>query len=704
MNKYLSAKIYFLPLIILGSSDLFAIFNFATQLSEVRLSGANASLSTTTTLDISGKLSLRDNSANIVSGSNINFNNGILQSGQMSTIFTGVYNSTGTDEIGLTGNCNLDVQAGDVNFPVKVSGTGNTIYGRPRFSQDITLLSSADSLSMGIQTDLPVNLNLTGGSLSLSSDLVFSESARIVGPGTIDLNSNKLGTAASSTTWTENVTFTGIGAINLNSSINISNCTWTFGDSAGFTVINGNGHTITLGANGKISIANNFYLLLQNVHLKGLGDGATDGKILVGNAASTVAFDGSIIDLINDYTVSNGNFYMLGTNCTLFCKTFLFNINSTGLLTIDGVALIWDKLSISNDSNPIIPATNANLQLLNSGLIRSLNSSLAPTYFYSTSSSLASNIDVTTSSNLVFTNSTPLVPKLITLSGSGHYIHFSRSDLIQNFIIEDNLTVTLSNVVLKDFNPNCISFGTNSSLVLGDDVTIELGKDVILASPLTVSGNVSILGGGGRLVLQHANSLVINGNGKSLTLQNLVLEGPGGAGSVSGIERIRVTNATASLTLKDVEVVLDGTYEHSEGSVYFDGNVKIAGPGKVFTITSAEQSSVLAKSSLTFDTGVTFSYAGTGVNNRTRFALSDPTSVLKMNGSTLHSTHTGLILDTGSLHILDAVTLRSVAGVDEGPYGHTVPAVGEEPVLKSTLSVKIMSGAVLEVDGNIVCE
>ncbi len=668
--------------------------------------------------DITGTLILQDNNADTVSGGSIVFNGGILQSGNLSTIFTGTYDSASNDSIILTGNDSLDIQSGIISFPILVQNGGNKILGRPYFSQAITLQNSSAALSMAIQTPVNQNVNLNSGQLTLDSDLYLGEGNLIIGPGTISCDGNRLTFGSYPLTTTQNLTFINSANIELLADISISNSSWIFSDVGGTSYINGNGHTIDIGDTGVLNIANGHTLTINNATIKGLGNSLIEGKVVFGNNASTLKCRECMLDFASDYTISSGQLYFYGANSVFLIKSFVLTIQSTAALTIDGVSLTWDKLSLSNDTNPIVTQSSANLVLINGGYIRSVNSTLAPIAIYSTSTSLSSNIEITSASNLIFSNASPGVPKTIQLSGNGHYIHFSRSEFIQNLILEPNLTVIFSNIVLKDFNPECISFplANNSYVHFGDDVTIELGTNISITKPLTIVGNTLINGRGNDLTLVHADSLVHNTAGKNLTIQNTNLMGIGGVNTGSGLGRLRIENATASITLKDCYVALEDEYEINTGFFNFENQVKFSGYGQKLTYLSSAQSTILSNSELILDQGVTFSYAanvgilpqnGTSASytqSRNRLAFSGSTSVLSLDGATLHFTHTGLVMDNGFIEIRDRGIFKSVAGEDEGPYGHAVPATGEEPVITSNMRVKVLSGAELIFDGNIIYE
>lgn len=686
-----------------------SVVKCANESSTISLKNTNAQLTLSTALDFSGTLVLRDNTSSTISGNNINFTDGILKIGNLTTNITGVYDAYGTESIILNGNKLLNVQAGQINFPIFISGINNYISGRMFLEEEITIQDSSSSLNIAIQTNLSKNINLTSGSLILGADLKLADNVNIVGPGTINFDGNQLAFGVAALTCTTDLTFSNNVNINLSSNITLDNCSWIFPDIAGESIINGNGNTIFLGQNGKIQVGQGHTLFFNNVVIKGLSDSLGSGKFVFFDDTSILKTRQVTLELVDDFTLSVGQIHVQDTSCNLISKSFLFYITDSAVLTIDGVALIWDKLNLNNDNDPIIPSSTNNLNLINGGFIRNINTTLQPTFIYEASFSSSSNIELTNASVLVFSNDTPAIPKPVFINGNGHSIYFSRDDTFKNFVLEDNVQLTMVNFVLKDFNPEIIQLGTNSTITFGDDITCELGKDITINRSFNFKGNIIINGKGLTLTLDHDDSIVLDANNKSLVLKNLILKGIGG---LTG--RLRMNYSTNRITFNNVDIYLDQNYFMNLGAFDFEGNVKFIGKDHSVVYTSGQQSTVLEQSSLIFDRGVTFSYAadlgvlsenGTAssyLNSRNRLKMTGSTSIIVLDGATMHFTHTGLVLDNGTMIVKDHSVLKSVAAVDEGIYGHGAPSVGEEPVIGTNFYVNILSSAILDVQGRVV--
>ena len=717
-GKYSRLGLAFAALSFWVTKPLWADFYCANTNATIRLKTADSKLILGAPLNFSGTLSLRDNSMDSVLGNKINFTQGVLQAGNLSTNFTGNYDTTTIDKILLAGDNSLDVQVGTITVPIFVSGTNNTISGNPQLTQEITLQDQNTSLQIAIRSNLTKNINLNQGTLLLGADLKLADGVWLVGPGTIDFAGNQLGMGVMVMTCTTDMIFSNDANISLATDVALNNCSWTFADVAGFSVINGNSNAIDLGANGRLILAPNHVLWLNNVVIRGLGDAAGEGNFVLANDDSIVVMRNAKLDFASNFTLTQGQFYLQGADSVFVVRNATFNIINNAILSVDHVALVWDPLSIGNSFNcPILPAASSNQQLINGGYIRCINSTSQPLSIFSSSSSLSSNFDITAATPLIFNNPDPATTKPITVNGNGNYMQFPRSATDICFTVQPGVALTLSNIVLKDFNPSTIALGAGAELILGDNTIVELGKDTFITIPLVIGGSAEFNGYGCSLTLVHNNSLVIKAPSKTFKLQNLSLHGAGDVTRDSStISRLRMMYPDDKIILEDTKLHLNNDLLIDCGSVDIQGLVQATGNGSCLIYTSSGSLTVLPDSMLFLDQGVTFSYApdlgitpenGTAQTyeeSRKCFVLAAPSSVLYLNGATLHSSHTGMVLDTGTLLVGDHSVLKSVAGIDESNTGQTVVENGEEPILKSSLSVKILAGAVFDVQGRVIYE
>jgi WD40 repeat protein len=97
----------------------------------------------------------------------------------------------------------------------------------------------------------------------------------------------------------------------------------------------------------------------------------------------------------------------------------------------------------------------------------------------------------------------------------------------------------------------------------------------------------------------------------------------------------------------------------NRGQLFFHNDVVVTGTSAL-VYRSIAPSYVAAHGCLMFDHGTTFSYAP-ATDNKDLIVLSDASSTLVFNESSLLATHTGLRLSKGQLFLDDKITLNSVA-------------------------------------------
>jgi len=282
----------------------------------------------------------------------------------------------------------------------------------------------------------------------------------------------------------------------------------------------------------------------------------------------------------------------------------------------------------------------------------------------------------------------------VTVNGDGRYIHCSREASSKLIRVSDDTTVKFTNVVLKDFQPKYFDLNTTGSVIFGDGTTIELAEDTQVDSSYTLSfeGGIIINGYGHEFDLStgpgsyYAMELFSTA---TLTLENLRLTGLG-----STANNLFCNHRFATLDIRNADLMLTGNYTFSEGFMNIYQDVTLKGKDHVFAYQSPRQGRVHSDGMLLIDKDVTFSYDAGDWNaykvlaGRTLFDLEDASSILYLNGCTLHSTRTGLQLDQGTLVVDDKVTLTSEAIYE-----------AEAMQLGSAVDIKVLGGANMNVYG-----
>lgn len=703
-----------LLLFVLGcffSTNLFAPIKFSNQSAALKFDHPNSKLVLDAPLlDVNGKIILKDNVSSTVSGNSITFDAGMLEIAGVSATLTCTFDTTGNDTILLNGDSMLDARYGNVLSPVVVSGVNNTLSGCPVFLQATTLSNPTTQLKLSLKSKLNKNIVLNGGTLILDNDLDFDRGIKLVGDGTVVANGKTL--RGLTQTWNGALTFQGGVTIEIDGEkLDLNNKNWTF-EGAGLTsCIEGGGNIFELSNTANLVVGPGHTLVLANVFLKGLDDFEGNGFII--NPTGEIKISRTSLGLQGLYTLTQGTLTVFGDISKVVSAGLDFTITNSGLLKIDGTTFWYDTLDQVNSSP--IKFTNELTQkiYLNGGIIKSsqgedglngVDGALPATdkIINTLFPDLTSNFNLTQSSRIIFENPTAFV-RDIELNGNGYVISLPTTSS-QYFILEPHVHLTLTNVVLRGFNPATIDWGVGSKITFGQGTVLELPCPINIDRSFSVKGNVCIDGRGARLNLMHDDALLVEAQAKLTIINTTVM---GAAGGPHG--RLRATGPSATpaiIALQDSGLALDANYTFSAGCLDILSDVKIFGRDRLFTFTSTGTIFIEPQSTLMLDHSITFSYAPQippwGLepykNSKERLVFADPSATLHLNGCTLHSTHTGLRFKNGRVLIQDDVHFVSVAGIDEGPYGHGA-ATGEEIEIYDSTLFKILAGSTLLIDG-----
>lgn len=167
----------------------------------------------------------------------------------------------------------------------------------------------------------------------------------------------------------------GVNDIVLNARTVLTN-TWYFGQDSTRpqSYLDGAGNVLDLDITGTIWIKRGTTLFLNDLTLRGLGNGK--GSIVFEDATSHLRLGNVTIELSNNYSVTQGGFYVDGPS-TIVTNNFNLTFALSGSLTVDGVTMWYDTLGTPNANN-IIPANTGasitNITLLNNGRVALIGS------------------------------------------------------------------------------------------------------------------------------------------------------------------------------------------------------------------------------------------------------------------------------------------------------------------------------------------
>lgn len=638
-----------------------AKFTFANQNSALKVTGSNSKFVLNRPVNnFSGTLDLKDNSADTIkaSGSSLlSFQNGVCLTGFVSSIINGSFDPTGTDSIVLNDGDFFNTQFGTIVQPVTVaSGASVTILGQPKFSSSITLGNASSVLQLGIVNELSQSI-VGSGTVSLLNDLYVGQSVQL--SSIVKNNGKKLSLAG--TVFSQAINFSTGGIIELLTNASLTN-SWTIGTGSDIYYLNGNGNVLDLSSSGSITF-NGTTLYISNIVLRGL----SDTNFL--NGSGRIIFSNVVLEFAGNMTRSDGSYTFYGDPCKIISNGYLFIISGSGNeILIDGMVLRYDQLDGSFE-NPISAVSSAAVNFANGGAIESLSSLQNNNLLvYSTSYVLDRNFDVTTSSILRFVNASPGSPKSVAFDGGSNILQIPRKTG-SYFVLDDNIQLTLSNVVLRDFYLPAFSLGSGASITFSTGVILELAPNFELALgdiSLIFDGNATIDGKGTVFYLSKSAGIVVSGS-NNLVFKNMQL-------LVSVADGINLVSDSSAITLQDVVLSLQ-----SSGFLFSNGNLNIssfvrmignAGNNSVqkvtFEFASKGFMNVLSNAELKIEKNVNLKYNADPANDLTLYAskrhmvFSEIGSKLVLDGCSIESTNTGMAIDVGTVKILNDVVVETV--------------------------------------------
>jgi len=213
-----------------------------------------------------------------------------------------------------------------------------------------------------------------------------------------------------------------------------------------------------------------------------------------------------------------------------------------------------------------------------------------------------------------------------------------------------------------------------------DTTTLILNSDLTLNTTTYFINDCKIDGRGQRLTIGSGSKIIVRPNSR-LILDNVEIQG-------IKSNYLGCMVDSGALTLRNCILALDSDFTFSRGTMFFDENVIITGTSK-FIYSARFGSTIGSQSVLMMSNNTTLSYAPLAARENL-LTMEDQTSILFLDGCTLASTRTGLILDTGTLVMDNRVTLSS-----QGRNS------AEAIQLRTNLTVKILGSAQVDLFGQV---
>ncbi len=689
--------IFFLLVVSLSVKFLSADIRFGSSSSKLSFLNANSYFVVDDPISgYSGTLEFLDNSPGRVSGFNILFDSGTVKVGKTSVTLTGTYDPSQQNRVALSNEGTVELPSGTVTQEVRVaSGSSASIVGAPNFTKPIVLEDSGTELKLGIQSQVSQNIELNGGKIVLEDNLSLQAGRQFVGGGIIDVNGRTLKLPKGNAS-TGRLTFISANDVALSGNL-IDSSEYFFTGDGGTSELNGNRYTWEFVNGGFITVDANHTLYCVNVDFKGMGNYPTHGFFNL-DPTATVVFQGCNFSFDNHYTHSSGTLEF-SSGCVLYPNGNKFNVSDQGVIRVNGSSLVYDYL-MGPDVNPFTFTNEVQQkQLVNGGNIRS--TFVAPRLIVSENVKfLHKDYDLTGDTILQVPNENPGSPKSVTIDGSGYRLTFPRQNNLI-FQLDPNVNLTLKNVTLFDYNKDAVFYGdANSSMIFGSGVRIRLFENETISDsdkPWTFSGDCQIRGVATKLVLDGTSRITV-GPLSTLTLKDLKV-------AFKNADSISILDSASKIILENCDLILGSSgWNIPTGNIEIKGKVRFFGGSptdpnlySVVTFSSSGTFKVMSESIMKLGKSVEFKYqpdpsldGGLTYNTKRHFILTDATSILELDGCTLHSTMTGMALDYGRLIVSD----RSIFKID----GFN----GNEAEIGSALEVYIKPSTTLVVTGTLV--
>jgi hypothetical protein len=567
-----------------------------------------------------------------ISGSSFFFDNGIYSNDDFASIFTGIWDPNLTTSIKLQGGMLFNqIDPGKIGEEIRVTFTNNRLEGLTSFinPNSVVLQNSAAELFIAIQSELNQNLVLNGGTIFLDSSLALGDGITFLGNGRVNFQANNLILGTKDTVWTGSLLLNAAKNIELSGGKTRVTGVWHFNHDA---QIIGNNSVLDLTHCGTLWIKRNTGVRMTNLTLRGLGQGG--GTILFEDHTSTLSLFNVIVDMANNLTITEGNWYVEGPVKVLTRDKFL-TFDLRGTLTVNGETLFYDPLSFNDTNNVRFGSIDVNLARIDGGSVQK-NRSLQVGDFILTGNTKLDRSLVASSLKKLRVQSDSVV------DGDGFAFNFARNPGESIFIIDANKQVRFKNILLLDFPVKNSTYGSDSTIIFGgSSTTVELGENGTLTTTWFFDGS-SVLNGSNKILQLGTGGSIVLRPQTSLLLDNITIRG-------IKDNNIRCMDNNCTLSLGNVDWKQTGNYSFTNSRLEVIGAFTLIGTS-TFEYATNRQSLITSFGTMCVDQEMSFSYAPP-IDNRDLLAMENNSAVFCLNNATLASTTTGFRLTNGSIVI-----------------------------------------------------
>ena len=449
----------------------------------------------------------------------------------------------------------------------------------------------------------------------------------------------------------------------------------------GNATLSGAGNVLSLTRTGTICAGSGKTLRLIDIVVKGIA--TNGGQIVHEDATSVISCVDVDLQIDSNYSFSVGKMVFLGAQSRIITGPNTLTFNGTANLTVDGVSLFYDTLASPDGHNikPWLPDGETYIAL-NGGKIRSISSlEKEGDLLLDLRSNVLNQAEALSLSRRMLFRGQRAFGSTIDLDGSGFVVQMPRGQS-SVIVIPDGKTVTLKNMVLRDFAPEHVLLGVGSALSFGDGILLQLSDDCILTSTWRFSGKAVIDGRYKNLELGKSTQAgIVLSQGSTLRIVNA---------NITGLsdEKLRAEADDCCLELSSSVLQMNSTCTFALGSVDIYNDVSVTGAGSLFLFDSSGAFTIKRGAQFSLDSDVTFKYDALNQKN-SGFVFENETSRLSLHNARLLSGRSGLALDKGIV-VISGVSSFDTEGVSS-------------LLISDTVQVKVQVGATLDLLGTIFC-
>lgn len=480
---------------LLGSVDsVFCRINFSSRDAALKVGNKGRLNVSSSNFEVDGTLVTKQGAS--VEGNDFLFSDGVLENNGTEVLMTATYVPTGNDSLELRGNGRFKVEPGTVIHQLTVFGTDNRLEGQPLFENPINLNDSTTTLTIAIQNKLNNDINLTGGILKLDDDLALADDTQLNGPGTIKLNRRTLGLGGFySKPWSSSLHFDSATDMNLTGSVALGG-RWTF---LGTNNLQGNGAVLDLSQGGQLVVPNDSLLYINDLYIRGLGNGSL-GQIVFGGPTASIRTSNVFFEFDTNYNFTTGGIYVDGVT-TFVLKDNDLIFDQQAKLTVDRTTLWLDVPNdfckvgalrpslpvfighVWNNSNVLANIAGGTLELLGTGTIKEIADKSLIASLVDNSLLCGSITSTVVLDNSVFVGCRDLIriDSNICLDGCGQTIFFANTKKPQ-FIVSENVTVCLRNITLSRINDTTFDLRPGARINIEHCVAWEFSENVTFST------------------------------------------------------------------------------------------------------------------------------------------------------------------------------------------------------------------------------